>query len=213
MNNLPTFSYATAVWNEHEELDRLLTQLLSIIDPYDEIVIQGDQGKVTNAVVSVLHRYKNNPQVKYIEYPLRKNFAQFKNNLFKNCEKDYIVNIDADELLSASLSEHLKAIISINPDIDMFRMPRINIVDGLTKELVNAWRWSVNSAGWVNWPDYQSRIIKNHLGIKWQNLVHEVLVGYKTSTEFPADPDFALIHVKSVDRQVKQNDFYSSIGQ
>lgn len=209
MSNI-TISFATTVWNEHEELGRLLNQLTSIIGPDDEIVIQGDQGKVTDQVVSVLHRYRKNPQVKYIEYPLKKNFAAYKNNLFKNCEKDYIVNIDADELLCNHLASILRESVEMNPDVDMFRLPRINVVEGLTDDYVRRMGWRVTDQNWVNWPDYQCRIVKNTGRIKWINPVHEVLSGFDSTADFPQEPDYALLHVKSIDRQVKQNDFYST---
>ena len=45
-------SYCTSVWNEHNELDALLRVLIQSIDDIDEIVIQGDQGKVTPEVLS-----------------------------------------------------------------------------------------------------------------------------------------------------------------
>ena len=43
----------------------------------------------------------------------------------------------------------------------MFLVPRVNTVEGLTQEHINQWRWNVNEKGWVNWPDYQTRIIQN----------------------------------------------------
>lgn len=209
MNNI-TISFATTVWNEHEELNRLLGQLISILGPDDEIVIQGDQGKVTDQVVSVLHRHRKNPQVKYIEYPLKKDFAAYKNNLFKNCEKDYIVNIDADELLSDEIASILREFIELNLDIDVFRMPRVNVVEGLTEDYIRRMRWNVNEQNWVNWPDYQCRIVKNTGKIKWINPVHEVLSEFNSIADLPANSEHALIHVKSIDRQIKQNDFYST---
>ena len=210
MNNLPTISFATTVWNEHEELDRLLIQLLSIISPDDEIVIQGDQGRVTDSVVSVLHKYRKNPQIKYIEYPLKKDFSTFKNNLFKNCEKDYVFNIDADETLCDELASMYRDIIAMNSDVDVFAVPRINVVTGLTTDHVQKWGWRIDTNGWVNFPDYQCRIVRNHAGIKWINSVHEILSNYKVQTALPARPEYALIHAKSIDRQTKQNDFYST---
>ena len=208
MNN--TISYATTVWNEHVELDRLLTQLMAIIGPDDEIVIQGDQGKVTDRVVSVLHKHHRNPQIKYIEYPLKRNFAAFKNNLFKNCEKSYIVNIDADEVMHPHLAANIRNVIAANPDIDMFRLPRVNIVEDITDEYMRQMGWRSNPDGWINYPDYQCRIVRNADTIRWINSVHEILAGYKTVTDFPAEYQWSLIHVKSADRQIQQNLFYSS---
>lgn len=205
----PTISFATSVWNEHEEIDRLLNQLLSILGPDDEIVVQGDQGKVTSSVVSVLHRFIKNPQIKYIEYPLRKNFAAYKNNLFRNCEKEYIFNIDSDELLTDTLANNFRQVLLENSDVDMFRLPRINIVEGITAEYVSKWHWNVNTDNWINFPDYQCRIVKNGTSA-WKNSVHEVLAGYSSTSDFPAEAFWSLVHVKSIDRQIKQNDFYST---
>lgn len=206
-----SISYAICVHNEHEELKRLLTQLISGIDETDEIVIQGDQGKVTDEVVSVLHKFIKNPQVKYVEFPLRKNFAAFKNNLFANCTKDWIFQVDADEMVGTELLVNLKSILAENADIEMMRVSRVNIVEGLTQEWVNRWGWQVNNQGWVNWPDKQMRIVRNNGSIRWKNKVHEVLSGYQSWSDLPTDPDFSLIHVKSIDRQKKQNEFYSTI--
>ena len=61
----------------------------------------------------------------------------------------------------------------------MFLVPRVNTVDGLTQEHINKWRWNVNKKGWVNWPDYQTRIIQNSPKIKWQNKVHEQIISGK----------------------------------
>ena len=62
----------------------------------------------------------------------------------------------------------------------MFLVPRVNTVEGLTQEHINKWRWNVNENGWVNWPDYQTRIIQNSQKIKWQIKVHEQIVGIST---------------------------------
>ena len=42
----------------------------------------------------------------------------------------------------------------------MLLVPRVNTVEGLTQEHINKWRWNVNENGWINWPDYQTRINK-----------------------------------------------------
>jgi hypothetical protein len=36
----------------------------------------------------------------------------------------------------------------------MFRVPRVNTVEGITQQHIQQWRWNVNENGWVNWPDY-----------------------------------------------------------
>ena len=59
-------SYLIAVHNEHEELKRLLDQLFEHIDLDDEIIIQGDQGKVTDEVISVIRQRSKDSRLKYI---------------------------------------------------------------------------------------------------------------------------------------------------
>lgn len=65
----------------------------------------------------------------------------------------------------------------------------------------------------VNWPfDYQNRIVKNVPDIRWVNKVHERIEGYKTTCLFPNnDEEWCLYHPKTIERQTKQNAYYSSI--
>ncbi len=88
-------SFCITVCNEHFELDRLLKQLFRYIDNTDQIVVQGDQGNVTDEVISVLSKYKKDERFVYVEYPLNKDFATFKNNALKHCTKDWNFLIDA----------------------------------------------------------------------------------------------------------------------
>ena len=39
---MATISYCVTAWNEHEELDRLLTQLLKYKRQEDEVIVQVD---------------------------------------------------------------------------------------------------------------------------------------------------------------------------
>ena len=93
-----TLSYAITVCNEHEELNRLLYFLIKNVREGDEIIVQHDEENTTLEVFHVLNKYAD--RVKVIEYPLNGHFANFKNNLTKNCEGDYIYQIDADEMIS-----------------------------------------------------------------------------------------------------------------
>ena len=71
--------------------------------------------------------------------------------------------------------------------------------------------WNVNEKGWVNWPDHQWRIWKKKDEIKWKNKVHEVLEGHKTYAALPPMEELALYHPKTIDRQIKQNDYYNTL--
>jgi hypothetical protein len=73
------------------------------------------------------------------------------------------------------------------------------------------WGWAVNEAGWINFPDYQWRIYRNAPEICWQNKVHEVLTGFETISHLPDDKEFCLIHEKTIERQIKQNEYYNTL--
>jgi glycosyltransferase involved in cell wall biosynthesis len=204
---MPSISFAISAHNEHEELDRLLKVLIDYVDQDDEIVVQLDT-TATKQVKEVLENYKD--KVKAIEFSLNGNFANFKNNLKNVCTKDYIFNIDADEVPSESLLSSLKEVLFSNFHIDVFLVPRINTVDGLTDEHIRRWGWKVEDNR-INFPDYQWRIWKNRSDIVWINEVHEVLSGYRIFSALPSLDEFCLLHHKSIDRQEKQNELYDKI--
>jgi glycosyltransferase involved in cell wall biosynthesis len=175
----------------------------------DEIVVQADLGNTTTEVYKVLDEFKSS--IKLVEFPLNGDFATFKNNLKSNCKGDWIFQIDADESLSPGLIANLDLILQQNQKIDIYLLPRINTVSGLTLSHIDKWKWNVNEKGWVNFPDLQTRILKNIDSIKWINKVHEVLSGYSSYATFPLEEDYCLIHEKSIERQEKQNNYYNSI--
>ena len=206
---MPTISYAITACNEHVELDRLLEILTESIRPEDEIVIQLDK-TATVEVRSTCFDF-GRPNLRVIEFPLNNDFAAFKNNLSKECLKDYVFQIDADEYPNTDFIANLADILEYNQTIDVFLVPRINTVSGLTDEHIKQWRWNINDKGWVNFPDYQWRIWKNKVGIHWINKVHEKLNGYKEFSLLPQSEEYCLIHPKDIVRQERQNKRYNTI--
>jgi hypothetical protein len=202
---MSSISYAITACDEHIELERLLNILNINIRGIDEVVIQLDI-TATKEVEEVCYKY---PFFTLIQFPLNNDFASFKNNLKSKCNRDYIFQIDADEYLSEELLISLPEILKLNPEVELYAIPRINTVEGLTLEHIQKWRWNVNENGWVNYPDYQTRIFKNIPEIKWINKVHERLDGAKNIVHLPEGYD--LIHPKTIERQEKQNQMYSNI--
>lgn len=204
-----TISYAITAHNEHEELDRLLEILTANIRPEDEIVVQLDK-TATVEVRSTCFDF-GRPNLRVVEFPLNRDFAAFKNNLAKECLKDYIFQIDADEYIDPWFIESLPKILAYNPSVEVMLVPRINTVLGLTEQHIQQWGWRVNDKGWVNFPDYQWRIWKNNNSIKWINKVHERLDGYKEFSYLPEMEEYCLFHPKHITRQEKQNKFYETL--
>lgn len=202
-------SYAITAHNEHEELDRLLNQLDKSIRDVDEVVIQVDT-TVTEQVLDVISKY---PAFTLVQFPLNGDFASFKNNLKSKCTGEWIFQLDADEYLHPDLLQTLPDILAANPATDLFLIPRINTVEGLTQEHIQKWRWHVNENGWVNFPDYQTRILQNSPKIKWVSRVHEVITGHNTYAMLPAQEDYSLIHPKHITRQEAQNAYYDTLQQ
>lgn len=202
-------SYAIPVCNEDKELDRLLALLVRNKRDNAEIVVQYDTGNTSLEVFHVLDKYGKN--IKVVSHPLKGNFAQFKNNLKANCKGAWIFQIDADEYLSEEFIINLPIILEENPKVDLFLLPRINTVEGLTEEHIKRWGWNVSEKGWVNFPDYQTRILQNSPKIGWASKVHEVITGHSNYTMLPAEEMYCLIHPKTIERQERQNNYYNAI--
>lgn len=202
-------SYAIPVCNEDKELDRLLAQLVKAVTQEDEIVVQCDLGNTTPEVYKVVDKYAD--KIRVVQFPLKGNFAAFKNNLKANCRGAWIFQIDADEYLNESFLYSLPFILSGNPGVDLFLVPRINTVEGLTQEHINKWQWRVDEKGWVNFPDYQTRILQNSPKINWASKVHEVLTGHSNYIMLPAEENYCLYHPKEIARQERQNAYYAAI--
>ena len=206
-------SYAITVCNEFIEIQRLLNFLLKHKRQQDEIVVLLDTTKADSELVSTLRLFESHNMDHMVVWPaeFQGHFADWKNKLTSFCKGDYIFQIDADEIPDENLIDILPAMLKENNEIDVFLVPRINTVEGLTAEHVAKWRWNVNAEGWVNWPDYQWRIWKNKPEIMWINKVHERLDGFKTYTTMPDAKQFALYHPKTIERQEKQNAYYDTL--
>ena len=206
-------TYAITVCNELVEITNLINFLHPRIHREDEILIQYDEDSVTEEVkqylriISQLHPN----QIRVIGFPLNNDFASFKNNLKNNSNGIFIFQIDADEIPSEFLIENIHDFLEANKEVDLFFVPRINTVNGLTAEHIKKWRWQVNDKGWVNFPDYQTRLYRRTSEIEWSGKVHERIIGYNTLSVLPQEEIYCLYHHKQIERQEKQNAYYDTI--
>ena len=204
-------SYAIPVCNELVEIQNLLTQLFEEKKPQDEIVVLFDATNGSGEVESYLRSHSINREFSWYRYEFDKDFSKMKNYLTSMCSGDYIFQIDADEIVDPFLLSNLHEILESNPEVEVYLVPRVNTVKGLTEAHIQKWGWNVNEYGYVNWPDYQWRLYKNNKVIKWENQVHERLVGFKALATLPGKPEYALNHHKTIERQEKQNALYDTI--
>jgi glycosyltransferase involved in cell wall biosynthesis len=205
-------SYAITVCNEAKEIKSLVDLLMVGKRKQDEVVVLFDQKNGDEKIAEFLTTYSKYPNFQFWRgLDFDGHFANWKNQLTDYCNGDYIFQIDADEYPHETLLKQLPAVLESNPDNEVYLVPRVNTVEGLTEEHKAKWGWKVDDKGWVNYPDYQWRIWKNKPEIKWKNKVHEVLDGYKTYAPLPALEELSLYHPKGIERQEKQNAYYDTL--
>lgn len=203
-------SYGILVCNELEEIRHLVSKIDEFLDEEDEIIVVADSDSVTDEVADFLIAQEQSGLLKFHLNSLNKDFAQQKNFLMDKCNGDYIINIDADEIPNDVFFLNIKDILLENKESQIIAVPRVNIVNGITEDYIKQMRWTVNSQGWVNYPDYQLRVIKNDSNLKWEGKVHEKVVGGAIQL-LPAIEDLSFYHIKTFERQRKQNEFYETI--
>jgi len=203
-------SYAILTHNETKSLDKLLSFLIEYKDDKDEIVILDDFSD-NEKTLQILETYVSIYDLKYEQRHLFNDFSDQKNYLNKMCTGDYIFNLDADELPHKKLMKNLKTVLELNPSVDLYYVPRVNTVKGITQEHITKWGWGINEKGWINFPDWQARIYRRRPNILWQRPVHETLIGFREYSYLPAEKEWAIKHKKDIDKQEKQNEFYKGI--
>jgi|TARA_R110001592_G_scaffold264591_1_gene530031 hypothetical protein len=204
-------SYAITVCNEFVEIQKLIPFLLEHKRHEDEIVILYDSKNGSKSIEQFLRAKSINGEFSWHKGEFNGHFANWKNKLTNLCKGDYIFQIDADEMVTLEGLTLIPKIIENNLQVEVYRVPRINTVEGLTQKHVQKWGWRVDEKGWVNFPDLQWRIYKNNSKIKWKNKVHEVLEGYEMYSELPRNEELCLIHNKTIEKQEKQNNYYNTL--
>lgn len=191
-------SYAIMVCNESRELYSLISFLKKVKDQEDEINVLVDTLHVSDSVNSVIKHFKSDIVINQRDFD--GNFSNQRNYHIEKCSGDYIFLIDPDEMPQEKLIVNLKQVI-VNSEADMIVIPRINLCPGFTSEWLKRCNFNINQAGWINWPDSQTRVIKNCPHIRYTNEVHERLTGFENPINLGADPSVALWHIKSIDKQ------------
>ena len=202
-------SYAILTHNEGEYIAELLTLLKTYKRDVDEIVIVDDHSN-DEKTKFILNDFKDLIKLEYRTFDGDHTQKNYLNSL---CTGDYILQLDADELVKPEFIEMLPQMLEDNNEIDLFIMPRINTVEGLTPEYIAKWRWNVNEKGWVNFPDHQMRLYRNCNWVEWDGLLHSKVQGHKTYVFLPSEELFCILHPKQLERQVAQNDLYDKIEQ
>jgi len=206
-----TISYAICTHNEGMYIKNLLNRLCEYKSVNDEIIVVDDYSD-DDLTLSILEEFKD--KISLYKHSLNGDFAEHKNFLISKCTKGDIFVIDADEMIHVNMLLTIKEILQLNPSIDLFYVPRINVVPGIENrpDLVQKWNWNLDEQHRINFPDYQPRIFKNRKDIKYVNKVHETITGASTHSFLPSNEnDYCILHIKTLERQESQNNFYNSL--
>ena len=190
-------TYSIQVCNESRELYSLLNFLSKTIENEDEVNVVVDSNRITDRVESVLEHFKERITV----------FKRPFDNFYLNSEfhisvatGDYIFHVDADEMPQELLIRNLKNIIK-DSGAEIIAVPRINIDPGSTEAFLERCNYKINDVGWINWPDFQTRIFKKCDHIKWTDEMHTKLSGTNKAVALKPEPKLAIWHIKSIEKE------------
>lgn len=137
--------------NEGDYLDSLLNSLQNWLnspetskDSYDYEVVVVDDFSEDDATKTTLEWAKEQDKFFVYYHALNNDFAAHKNFMNANCSGDWILNLDADEFIPESFLSIMPLLIEANPYVEVFWMPRVNTVDGLTLKHVQQWKWVIS---------------------------------------------------------------------
>ena len=202
-------SYQILCKNEDSSLEALLDLLVSNKKNTDEINVCRDSLGENPKTLEVINKFKS--QINYFEREITHTIHNQKNWLATKATGDYLFYLDADELLSPTFIQNLHPIIEANPETDIYFLPRINTVPGLTQEYIQQRGWQVNEKGWINFPDVQDRLFKHNSGIHYHEIPHGRLSNEgKKYTTFPLEELYSIIHNKPFEKQVSDNNWHDN---
>jgi len=151
IDNLPTLSVCMIVKNEENHIKKLLDIIFPVVD---EIVIV-DTGS-TDGTISIIEEFlsKDSIKIKLIKSIWEDDFSKTRNISIKNATKDYIIWLDADDVMNKQDIIVLKDHISKNPN------------KGVYLKLINTHYESTTQS-------MQLRVFPNISGVEFRGRIHE----------------------------------------
>ena len=182
----------TVVINTLNEEKNLPRAIASVKDFAGEIIVcdMESEDKTLEIAKSLGAKTFSHKKTGYVE-PAR-NFA------ISKATNPWVVVLDADEEIPASLAQKIKQIVK-NPKSDYFRIPRKNIIFG---HWMKYSRW---------WPDYNIRLFKKSF-VSWNEIIHAVPMTQGIGGELEAKEELAIIHhnYDSIEQYLERMNRYSS---
>lgn len=133
-----------------------IERCLKSVEWADEIIVL-DSGSSDNTV-DICKRFTDNVFV--TDWP---GFGPQKQRALEKAKHDWVLSIDADEIISESLKHEILQAIH-NPNIRGYELPRLSSYCGRP----------IRHAGW--WPDYVLRLFRRDAGRFSPDIVHELVI-------------------------------------
>jgi glycosyltransferase involved in cell wall biosynthesis len=133
-------SFGITVHNEDESLKKLLRQLTThkqVVGDCEIVVVDDFSDNIET--LKILD--DNKEHIRLFKNSLNKNFSQQKNFLNSKCLGKYVFQIDSDELVNDVFLNNINVVLDSNPNVDLFMVPRVNRLVGLTAEHIVRWGW------------------------------------------------------------------------
>ena len=147
-----TISLCMIVKNEEDVLERLLT---SAQDIADEIIVV-DTGS-TDRTCEIARKFT--PLV--YDFTWQDDFAAARNYAFSLGTKDYLLWLDADDVITPAAKEKfLRLKETLSPAVDVVMLP---------------YETAFDEEGNPTFSYFRERLIKNHAGFRWEGEIHEVI--------------------------------------
>ena len=149
---MPSISLCMIVKNEERNLPRCLD---SVQDLVDEIVIvdTGSSDATRAAALRYTHRV--------YDFPWRDDFAAARNFAFDQGTMDYLMWLDADDVLEEADRERFRREkAGLDPAVDVVMMPYHTAFDGTGAPAFTCER---------------ERLVRREAGLRWEGEVHEVI--------------------------------------
>jgi glycosyltransferase involved in cell wall biosynthesis len=183
-------SVVISAYNEGKNIKECIE---SIEDLADEIIVVDNSStdgtyEIAEKSGAKVFKQENDPR----KIDLQKNFG------FSKAKGDWILSLDADERVDNKLAQEIKKVLSHDPNVSGYNIPRKNIIFK---------KWIRNS---IWWPDYQLRLFKKGKGKFVRATVHQP-INVKGEVRHLSEP---LIHYNysSITQYVgRMNNIYTEI--
>lgn len=187
---MSNISLAIMVQNESTDLEKCLHFATANYD-FEEIVVL--DGGSTDTTIDVAKKYTK----KVFRNNFVFNFSNQRNRLIELTTKDWILMLDADEMIEDEFYANLNLFIE-HKEFDVFALPRKNyILDNNNMEK----GWGQTDA----YPDFQLRLFRRYC--RWIYPCDEILVGWKRRYNL----EYNILHYKTLMKQNYQWRKYKNI--